>query len=72
MTKQTPERFAKNVLWQLANVQAGVDQLINLKALELSKLTGTSPRQIGADLKRQRIVLQKKIYAALLHESHLD
>ena len=46
MTKNTPEKFAKKVLWELAGIRADLDQLLSGRVLEISRITGVPPEQV--------------------------
>ena len=72
MTKKTPERFAKNVLWQLAGIRAAIDQLRDRHCIEIASKTGASPKQVAKQMADAHKKLQKKIFADLVASSQLD
>lgn len=72
MTKKTPERFAKNVLWQLAGIRAAIDQLRDRYCIEVAAATGVSPKRVAKQMADAHKKLQKKIFSDLVVSSQID
>jgi hypothetical protein len=72
MTKRTPEKFAKNVLWQLAGIRAAIDQLRDRYCLEIATATGTSPKRVAKQMAKAHKKLQKKLFMDLVASSQLN
>jgi hypothetical protein len=71
MTKQTPEKFAKNVLWQLAGIRAELDQLLSARVIELSDSTGVAPTQVRQTMSAQISAVRKFLYEEMVDEADL-
>jgi len=71
MTKQTPERFAKTMLWQLAGIRAAIDQLQSNQIAQTSILTGVPPIRIRKVVAAEILRAQKKLFAEMAESSEL-
>ncbi len=72
MTKETPERFAKNVLWALAGNRAALDQLRDHMVANVAAVTGESQESIAERLMQEHKKLQRKLFDDLVRSSRLD
>ena len=72
MTKQTPERFAKNVLWQLAGIRAALDLLQGRYVLEIASATNTPPKLVRKKMANEMAKVQKKLFSEMAASSHLS
>jgi len=72
MTRKTPEKFARSVLWQLAGLRAAVDQLRDGYCIEIAAATRVPPKRVARQLEASHKKLHKKLYAEFVAFSLLD
>ena len=66
MKKDTPELFAKTMLWALADVRAGLDQLLPFAAGQISMMTKTDLKQVKIDMEKDQAENRRKIYRRMV------
>jgi len=71
MTKRTPEKFAKNVLWQLAGIRAELDQLLGARVIDIATTTGVQPTQVRKTMYAQISENRKRLYEEMVDEADL-
>lgn len=72
MTKRTPEKFAKMVLWQLSGIRAEQAQMRHQYFGQLAALGNISEKELAEKWKAQHHDLQMKIYLEAIKETEID
>jgi hypothetical protein len=72
MRKDTPESFAKVMLWALADVRAGLDQLLPFAATQIAMMTKTDLKQVKINMEKDQAANRRKIYRRMVVGAGLE
>jgi len=70
--KNTPEKFAKKVLSELAGIRADLDILLSGRVLEISRLTGVPPEQVQASVASQILEQQQQRFSKMIADCDMS
>jgi len=71
MPKPNPDKFAKNVLWQLAGIRAAINQLQGPQVLHLVAISGQSVEKVQKQMLAEQKKIQRVIYDEMAKSSGL-